>query len=152
MPAEIQPPELARVVDFAERSRVGDWSLRAALCRYAQPHPRRVGDVLELVRRVDAALHPHQRRFEKEGPAVWELLQSGSATGADAQLAEALTAAAELDALGEALAAWAVDRHGSDPGEQVDAVVTRVAQRLDAAGVPREERVPPPGARSRGRG
>ena len=151
MPAEIEPPELARIVDFAERSRAGDWSLRSALCRYAQPHPRRVSDVLEHVRRIDAALHPHQRRFEKEGPAVWELLQSGGAAGADAQLAEVLTAAADLDALGDALAAWAEDRHGSDPGEQIDAVVRRVAARLDAAGVPREERVPPPGARGRSR-
>jgi len=150
VPAEIQPPELARIVDFAERSRAGDWSLRSALCRYAQPHPRRVRDVLEQLRRVDAALHPHHRRFEKDGPAVWQLLQSGEAKGADAQLAEVLTAAAELDALGEVLAGWALDRHATHPEQKVDAVVAQVAARLDAAGVPREERVPPPGARSRG--
>lgn len=149
MAGEIEPPELARLVDVAERPRAGDWSLRAALCRYAQPHPRRVRDVLEQVRRVEAALHPHQRRFEKEGPALWELLQSGQAAGPDAQLAEVLAAAADLDRLGDLLAEWAEDRHAHRPEDEVDAVVRRVAQRLDAAGVPREERVPPPGARTR---
>ena len=58
VPAEIEPVELARVVDFAERSRVGDWSLRSALVRYAEGQPERVSQVLEQVRRSTPALHP----------------------------------------------------------------------------------------------
>lgn len=53
-----------RVVDYAESSRAGDWSLRSALVRFAQPEPTRAGAVLELIRRTDAALKPHRRRLE----------------------------------------------------------------------------------------
>ncbi len=53
-----------RLVDYAESSREGDWSLRSALVRFAQPEPTRAGAVLELIRRTDAALKPHRRRLE----------------------------------------------------------------------------------------
>jgi hypothetical protein len=112
VPAEPSPPELARVVGFAERPRRGDWSLRAALCRYAQAHPARVRDVLEQVRRVEAALHPHARRFDKDGPALWAAVDGGAAPSGDEQLVGVLRAAAALDRLGDGLAAWAEDRHG----------------------------------------
>ena len=61
-----------------------------------------------------------------------------------------LGAAAQLDALGDTLAAWAVDRTGPSPEATVDAATTEVERRLDELGVPREERERPPGARSRG--
>ena len=67
VPADIEPPELARLLDFAERPRTQDWSLRAALVRYAQPRPQSVSDLLDLVRRLEAALaatrggHPARR-------------------------------------------------------------------------------------------
>jgi hypothetical protein len=61
-----------------------------------------------------------------------------------------LRAAAQLDALGDTLAGWAVDRSGSDPGASVDATTIAVAQHLDDLGIAREERERPPGARSRG--
>ena len=147
MPADPQPPELARLVAFAERSRAGDWSLRSALTRYAQPQPQRVSDVLESVRRVESVLHPVAGRLAKEGPALWEQLQSGSATD---PLVGVLAVAAELDVLGDVLADWAVDRSGPSPDATVDATVASTAARLDELGVAREERVPPPGARSRG--
>lgn len=53
-----------RLVDYAESSRAGDWSLRSALVRFAQPEPTRAGAVLELIRRTDGALKPHRRRLE----------------------------------------------------------------------------------------
>ena len=147
MPADPQPPELARLVAFAERSRAGDWSLRSALTRYAQPQPQRVSDVLESVRRVESVLHPVAGRLAKEGPALWDELQSGSSVD---PLVGVLGVAAELDALGDVLADWAVDRTGPSPDDTVDATVAATAARLDELGVAREERVAPPGARSRG--
>ena len=147
MPAEIEPPELARLVDFAERPRTRDWSLRSALVRYAQPEPQRVNDVLELVRRVDAALGNNAAALGRDGPALWDALEHDGAEP-DAYVVGVLRAANELDALGEVLATWAIDRAGDRPNADVDRVVADVAERLDALGVPREER--PPGPRNRG--
>ena len=98
VPAEIQPVELARVVDFAERSRVGDWSLRSALVRYAEGQPERVSQVLEQVRRLDAALHPLQQGArEARGRAVGRSMDGGDAPTDDALLIELLRVAVELD-------------------------------------------------------
>lgn len=57
------------LLDFAERSRADDWSLRAALVRLAQPEPVRVSQVLEVVRRIEAALGPVRRSLERH-PAL----------------------------------------------------------------------------------
>lgn len=57
-------PDGPRLVDYAESARVGDWTLRSALVRFAQPEPTRAGAVLELIRRTDGALKPHRRRLE----------------------------------------------------------------------------------------
>ena len=148
MPAPPEPPELARLVDFAERSRTGDWSLRSALVRYAQSQPERVSQVLEQVRRIEFALHPHNKLLDREGPRLWADLADGPtpATGDDALVVEVLRAATELDQLGDVLAEWAVDRTGTHPDTDVDRVVTQVAGRLDELGVAREEQQPrPPG-------
>ena len=53
------------LLDFAELSRTDDWSLRSALVRLAQPEPVRVSQVLEVVRRVEAALAPLRRALER---------------------------------------------------------------------------------------
>src|SRR5262245_38042078 len=111
MPAEIEPPELARLVDFAERPRTRDWSLRSALVRYAQPEPQRVNDILELVRRVDAALGKSTAKLNRDGPAFWDALEHDD-SGPDAYVLGVLHAARKLDTLGEVLATWAVDRAG----------------------------------------
>jgi hypothetical protein len=147
MPAEIEPPELARLVDFAERPRTRDWSLRSALVRYAQPEPQRVNDILELVRRVDAALGKSAQKLDRDGPAFWDALEHDR-SGPDEYVVGLLQAARQLDALGELLATWAVDRAGERPNAEVDRVVADVAKLLEALGVPREER--PPGPRNRG--
>jgi hypothetical protein len=149
--AEVEPPELAQLVDFSERSRVGDWSLRSALCRYAQPQPKRVSEVLEVVRRIEAALQPQAKRLVKDGLALWSSLESGDVPADDAQLVGVLGAARELDRLGDTMADWAEARHGKHPEDEVDATTADVARRLDELGIPREERMrPPPGARARG--
>jgi hypothetical protein len=114
---EIQPPELAALLDFAERPRAGGWSLRAALTRYAQGQPRRVSEVLELVRRIQSALGP-------------EVPDDGL-----------LDAAREIDEVGDALAVWATDPwHAARPDAAVDAVIASVTEALDRLGVAREER------------
>ncbi|MET0903592.1 MAG: hypothetical protein ABWZ52_10165, partial [Acidimicrobiales bacterium] len=107
MAAELQPIELARVVDFAERPRMGDWSLRSALVRYAEGQPERVSRVLEQVRRVDAALHPFNKVLEKRGTELCRTLHGGGVAPDDARGLDLLRVAAELDGLGDVLAAWA---------------------------------------------
>jgi hypothetical protein len=146
VPVDVEPPELARLIDFAERPRVDDWSLRAALVRYAQPEPARVAQILELVRRIDAALATHRSVLERDGDALWAAVadESAGATGPDATVVGLLRAAAEIDRLGELLAAWAVERAGDRPDADVDAVIADVTSALDALGVPREERTGPP--------
>ena len=150
MPPEVRPAELARLLDTAERPRAEGWSLRAALTRYAQPQPQRASAVIELLRRLEAVLRPHAKRFEKEGPEVWAAVEGGEGAGAD-PVADVLRALQQLDALGDVLATWAVDRAGERPDAAVDATVAALTVRLEELGVPREERTgPPPGARRRG--
>ena len=143
MADEVEPAELERLLDFAERPRVDDWSLRAALVRYAQPEPERAAQILELVRRIDAALRQHRKLFERDGPVVWmELTGSRSSNGGSPEVIGVLEAAVELDRLADRLAAWAVDRAGQRP-DHVDEVIADVGRRLDAHGVPRESRSRP---------
>src|SRR5688572_25409989 len=100
MPAEIQPDELARVVDFAERSRVGDWSLRSALVRYAEGQPVRVSQVLEQVRRTETAFHALGKVLANRGPELWAAVDDGEVGADDAKVIELVRAAMELDRLG----------------------------------------------------
>lgn len=147
MSAEIQPHELARLVDFAERPRQGDWSLRAALTRYAQPEPKRVGDLLDVVRWLDLGMRPHVKSVQRDGPALWEALQSGGDGSAEPVVA-LLRVMEDLDRLGDVLTDWACDISQPRPDAAVDDVTARVARRLHDLGVPREQRQRPP--RSRG--
>jgi hypothetical protein len=147
VPAEVEPPELARLIDFAERPRTHDWSLRAALVRYAQPEPERANKILESVRRIEWALRSHRKTIERKGHEVWNGLQGQ--TGDHADVVALLRAASELDRLGDVLAEWAIDVAGERPDAAVDAVTSSVERRLDELGVPREEQRPP---RLRGRG
>ncbi len=143
---ELEPPELARLVDFAERSRAGDWSLRSALVRYAQGQPVRVSQVLELVRRIEAALHPHAKLLATAGTRLWPAVVAGKApaTEPEATVVGVLRAAAALDRVADVVVAWAIDRTGDQPDADVDAVVLDVTRRLDDLGVPREDRSGPP--------
>jgi hypothetical protein len=146
--AELRPPELARLVDFAERARDGDWSLRSALVRYAQSQPVRVSQVLEQVRRIEAALHLHAKVLAADGPEVWAALDGGPPPSDElGEIVGVLGAAARLDDLADLLTAWAIDRTGPQPHDEVDAALAEVTVRLDDLGVAREE----PGPRSRRR-
>jgi hypothetical protein len=147
---EVEPPELARLVDLAERPRDEDWSLRAALVRYAQPQPVRASAVVEVVRRIEGVLRSKAKVLERQGPAVWAALAAAGDGDVDAQLVGVLRAAAELDRLGDLLAGWAVDRRPPRPDGAVDEVIADVAARLDALGVPREDGSgrPPRGSRA----
>ena len=148
MAAEVRPPELAALLDVAERPRPSGWSLRAALVRYAQPQPQRASDLIELVRRAELALRPHLKRLEQDGPAIWAGLADASGTD---PLAGLLRALADLDGVGEELSTWAVTASPAErPDAAVDATISGVAAQLEALGIAREERRPPPGARSRG--
>ena len=105
------------------------------------------------MRRIEAALRPFSKVLEKDGPAVWSALSALSAREADAvdeRLLGLLGALTELDRVGDELASWAVRREGERPDAAVDAAVAEVGRRLEELGVAREERRPPPGARSRG--
>lgn len=146
MPVEVEPPELARLIDFAERPRVDDWSLRAALVRYAQPEPERAARLLEVVRRAEGALNRHGKLLERNGPTIWATLGDDppAPIGSHRDVTALLLATVELDQLGDRLASWAVNRAGRRPATKVDEVVTDVAHRLDTLGVPRSERDGPP--------
>lgn len=145
MSADIEPAALARLLDFAERPRVQDWSLRAALVRYSSPAPQRVNDMLDLVRRIEWALGQHAAVIARDGDELWNALDDGAAASEElASVVELLRAARELDSLGDVLAAWAVDISGDRPDAAVDAVIADVGERLERLGVPREERPRPP--------
>ncbi|HUP84063.1 MAG TPA: hypothetical protein VM143_00215 [Acidimicrobiales bacterium] len=148
MTAQVEPAELAALLDVAERPRAEQWSLRAALTRYAQPQPDRASAVIELVRRIDSALRPHAKRLERDGPALWRAATGvAPADGGDDEaatfVAEVLRALVELDRLGDGLAAWAVDRAGERPDAVVDEIVGDVTARLERLGIEREERPRP---------
>jgi hypothetical protein len=144
MPADPEPPELARLLDFAERPRIDDWSFRAALVRYALPEPVRVGAIVETIRRLERVLHHDPKVFEREGPALWAALHDGGAVpdGVDPRLITLLGVAAELDRLGDVVAGWAVDRAEPPPDAEVDRTMADVVATLDELGVPREEERP----------
>ena len=72
------PDDGVRLVQYAESSRVGDWSLRSALVRYAQPEPARASAVLELVRRTDGALKPLGKVLERSETATDPALSAAS--------------------------------------------------------------------------
>ncbi len=112
------------LIDYAETERVGQWSLRSALVRYAQPEPVRAGHVLELVRRLDAALAPSRSRLERGDT--------------DDAIEALLTVALELDELADLFANWANDISQPRPTNEVDERCAHVLELLDELGVPQE--------------
>ncbi len=103
-------------LDFTERPRPpAGWSLRAALTRYAQGQPTRVGDLLEVVRRIQSGLGK-----------------------VDVDLQPCID---EIEVVADTLAVWAADPwHAHRPDAEVDAVIASVTRQLDSLGVPVEER------------
>jgi hypothetical protein len=154
MAVEVEPPGLARLVDFAERPRLEDWSLRSSLVRYAQPEPARVARLLDVVRRADAAMASNRKLFEKQGAAVWAAIVDGAPTDVvDANVIALLNAVRRLDELGDVIATWAVDARQPRPDAALDEATPVIGAALDAAGVPMDQGPPgPPRGARRGRG
>jgi hypothetical protein len=154
VPGVPEPAELARLVDLSEWPRTGDWSLRAALVRYAQPEPQRASAVLEVVRRIEWALQPQLQRLGKEGPAIWAAVAGdGEPPEGAGPLVALLREVQPLDQLGDVLAGWAADISTPRPDGEVDRVTASVTAALDGLGIGREERVRPTRADGRrGRG
>lgn len=152
MSAPLEPPRLQELVDLAERPRRDGWSLRAGLCRYAQPQPVRAGAVLSVTRRLESALGEQTALLRRDGAIVLAALEAGgeALTPEHARPLALLRLAAELDALGDEVATWAVHRAPPRPDDEIDAVVASVGAGLAALGVAEEPTEPPRGARSRG--
>lgn len=146
--------DLSAIVEYAERPRVGEWSLRSALVRYAQPEPTRAGAVLELVRRTDGALKAHAKVLERS-PHLLSVARASSenssvpAVDGSEHVGEeertavgVLVAALALDHLGDVLATWAASRSDDRPDREVDDVARRVFVMLGDLHVARETRPP----------
>ena len=56
-------PDLS-LLNFEESPRSGDYTMRSALVRFAQPEPARAAALLHLVRRLNATLQPVSRQLE----------------------------------------------------------------------------------------
>ena len=150
MSVEVSPPQLAALIDVAERPRAGNWSLRAALTRYGQPQPQRTSNLIEVLRRIEVAVHGSLPQLHEHGPDLWDELTAGAAPTHDhAALVELLKLIRDVDEVGDALADWANDKTQPRPDDRIDAVAADAMKRLDALGVPREEERRPP---TRGRG
>ena len=143
MSAEVTPPELAQLIDVAERPRVGNWSLRAALTRYGQPQPQRTSDLIEVLRRIDVAVRGTHAALEQHGPELWDALGSGDGFGQLEGPVELLRIIRDVDVVGDALAEWADDTSLRRPDDDIDVVTVDAMKRLDALGVPREADRPP---------
>ncbi|MDE0805168.1 MAG: hypothetical protein OSA99_17825 [Acidimicrobiales bacterium] len=131
----LTPGDAANLVDYAERQRIGSWSLRSSLVRYAQQAPVAASAVLELLRRTDTALAPHRREIERT--------PIGDHDAADPSVVDLLAVAAMLDELGDTLAVWAAERAPADPPTAaVDRLAGAIFERLAALGIPRENRPP----------
>ncbi len=129
----------ARLVDFAECARVGDWTLRSALVRYAQRFPDAASAVLELVRRTDGALQPFRRALERQPVAeVDEANRDAAPT-----VVELLAVAQVLDELAVVLTHWANNPREVDPPvTEVDGLAASAFATLTELGVARETRPP----------
>lgn len=137
-------PDGHRLVDYAESGRSGDWTLRSALVRFAQPEPTRAGSVLELIRRTDGALKPHRRRLESvSAPSHPDLgedlviaadgvpsIRSDARRVLDAPVADLARAAHRLDD-GDAIVAAYVAVAGDHPSFEAIPLLA-VALELDA--------------------
>lgn len=129
----------------SEVERADGWSLRGGLVRYAQAQPVRAGAVLEVVRRIEAALAPHRTRLDHSvEPPGAEL---------DPLIAAILDVTLVVDTLADELAAWAADPAARPrPDTAVDRCVVTATERLDSLGVESERRDPSEWARVRRRG
>lgn len=71
----VEPDPDGSLLNYGERPHEGDWTLRSALVRLAQPQPSAVGSLLELMRRLDGPLH-HVSRILHEHTVTCDRLLS----------------------------------------------------------------------------
>lgn len=128
------------LVHYAEVARSGDWTLRSALVRLAQPEPTRAAAVLELTRWCDGALHQLSIHLENQDGAI-------EPDAVPEEVLPILVAVLELDQLAGVLATWAQQGPSNPPLETVDATCSRVYRLLDDADVPRDTGPPGRGRR-----
>jgi hypothetical protein len=84
----VEPEPDRSLLNYAESSRIGDWSMRSALVRFAQPEPERAAALLELVRRLDTVLGHVTRLREKRAALCDRALDLGEDWGGEPPLAD----------------------------------------------------------------
>lgn len=105
-----------QIIGFSERPRAGNWTLRSALVRLAQPEPLRSEAILQIVRRLDAALKPFEKEPENAG-----------------ELAGVVETMGELS---DSLCEWAQAGPANPPLGAIDQTCAALFARLDELGVP----------------
>ena len=152
------------ILNYAEAPRVGDWTLRSALVRLAQPHPLRSEAVLRLVRRLDASIKPITRSLQQHGVTSGRSIPDGEQSIIDVRLVDLaddpdvlaayhqrsplddvelaavhlVRLALELDRLADTLAAWADAGPENPPLDEIDRTCASVLQQMNEQGVPEE--------------
>ncbi len=157
--------EVHSILNYAEVPRRGDWTLRSALVRLAQPHPLRSEAVLQLVRRLDAALKPMVRSLQKHGVTTTRSIPGGLSNVDDIRLVDIVASdellaeydasvgltdderasvglvrlAMTLDGLSTTLAEWANAGSEEPPISEIDSTCAAVLAAMNDQGVPVEQ-------------
>ena len=161
--------ETNSIINYAEAPRQGDWTLRSSLVRLAQPHPLRSEAVLQLVRRLDAALKPFVRELQKHpaettrsipggasnivGVGVVDLVETPDAvelSDAERDSLHLIGIALELDELANTLTAWAFAGSADPPVGEIDQTCARVLRSMNDLEVPEESQWEGPARKGRG--
>ena len=161
--------ETNSIINYAEAPRRADWTLRSSLVRLAQPHPLRSEAVLQLVRRLDAALKPFVRELQKHPKESSRSIPGGASNVLDirvvdlvvrpdsVELSEAerdslhlIGIALELDQLANTLTEWASAGWADPPVSEIDQTCARVLRLMNDLNVPEEPRWEGPARKGRG--
>ena len=145
VPADLEPPALARLVDFAERPRTDDWSLRAPRSSATRsPNRSASNDLLDLVRRLDSALGRYSTVLQRDGDAVWAVLDGGGKPADERQARSSICSASRRSSTVSATCSPSgpSTSPATRPDDAVDDVIDEIGAQLDALGVPHEERPP----------
>lgn len=162
----VEVDEQNSILNYAEAPRHDDWTLRSALVRLAQPHPLRSEAVLQLVRRLDAAIKPVIRQLQHHGVQSQRSIPGGAELVADVRLVDLagdpqvlaayqelaelddaelasvhlVRLALDLDELANTLTAWAAAGPSTPPLSEIDQTCAQVLASMDNSGVPEEPR------------
>lgn len=72
-----EPDPVRSLLNYAESPQADDWTLRSGLVRLAQPEPGRVGDLLQVMRRLDAVLAQVARDLQRHSTSCDGTLVAG---------------------------------------------------------------------------